>query len=225
MTNPDYRHYLLIIDRSGSMSGLKDEATEGVRQFIKEQAGLPGKATLSLYQFDQTFDQIHDFIPLDQATSYELIPRGLTALLDAIGYAVTDVGRELADMPEYMRPGKVMVVIVTDGEENSSQNWTLDRVRNLLTQQQDVYKWAITYLGANVDAFREAEKMGLSTNSAMGYRASSAGTQSAYGAASAAATRFSTGKTDFMEYTDTERTAAADQDTADDDSEPGKDGQ
>lgn len=215
MTNPDYRHYILIIDRSGSMRAIMEEAQEGIHQFLKDQAGLPGTATLSLYQFDNVFEQVHDFVPVDQGTSYELAPRGFTALLDAIGYAVTGEGQQLAAMQEHDRPGKVMLIIVTDGQENASQSWTLDRVRDLLTQQRDVYKWAVTYLAANVDAFAEAQKMGIMTTNTVGYRASSAGTQNAYAAASASATRFSTGQSSTMDYTDAERTAAADNDDND----------
>lgn len=210
MTDPDYRHYVLIIDRSGSMSSIREEAEYGIRHFVSEQQALPGKATLSLYQFDTVHDVVHDFAPLDQVPPYTLVPRNMTALLDACGSAIAGTGEKLAAMSEHERPGKVIVLITTDGKENASCEYALDRVREMITAQQAGYGWQFMYVGANQDAFAEAGAIGIPAAATMDYAASSAGTRSAYAGASAAAVRYSQGASADMSYTDDEREAAKD---------------
>lgn len=211
MTDQGYRHYVLIVDRSGSMSSIQDEAQNGVRHFVREQDALPGRATLSLYQFDNVHDTVHDFVPLSAAVSYELMPRNMTALLDAVGFAFTETGEKLAALPEDVRPGKVIVLITTDGLENASHEYTLTQVRELVTRQQDQYGWQVSYVGANVDAFTEAGGMGIHGGSTLSYAATRSGTQSAYGAASASAGRFVSGQAMTVDYLEEERKAAADE--------------
>jgi hypothetical protein len=190
VTDPNYRHYILIVDRSGSMDIIKDDAQGGIRQFVKEQDKLPGKATISLYQFDTEHDHVHSFAPLSDAAQYELVPRGGTALLDACGFAVQHEGEKLNQLPEDERPGKVIVLITTDGRENSSREYSKAEVKKLITRQQDKYGWAFSYIGANQDSFTEAGAIGIPQMSTMDYASSSVGTQSAYGSASAAASRY-----------------------------------
>src|SRR6266436_1295970 len=96
MTDPGYRHYLLIVDRSCSMDSIKDEAQNGIRLFAREQAALPGRATMTLCQFDNEYEIVHDFASLKAVASYKLVPRATTALLDACGAAVTATGEKLA---------------------------------------------------------------------------------------------------------------------------------
>lgn len=208
MTNPDYRHYLLIVDRSGSMWGTANDATAGIRKFVYEQDALPGSATLSLYQFDTAHQTVHDFDRLREARDYTLVPRGGTALLDATGFAITEVGEKLASMAEEFRPGKVIVLIVTDGEENSSHEYSLARVKELITQQQETYGWQFSYIGANVDAFSNADSMGIPVANALNYTADSYGTRAAYAAASSSASKFSMNKSAGLTYTDEERDKA-----------------
>lgn len=209
MTNPRYRHYLLIADRSGSMVTIRDEAQNGIRHFVREQAALPGRATLTLCQFDHAHEIMHDFAPLEAAASYELVPRGRTALLDACGFAIAGDGERLAAMPEHERPGKVIVLITTDGRENFSREYRLQQVRDLIIRQQEVYGWQFSYVGANVDAFAEAGAMGIRVKSTLDYSATPGGTQNAYAAASAASARYASGVSDFLEYTGDERDRAA----------------
>jgi uncharacterized protein YegL len=213
MTNPDYRHYFLIIDHSGSMKKIKDDTEGGIRQFIQDQAALPGKGTISLYEFDTEHDCVFDFADIKTAPEYTLRPRGGTALLDAIGFAVTREGEKLAAMPEDERPGTVVLLIATDGDENSSREYTKPQVKALLTEQQEKYAWAVSYIGANVDAFSVAQGIGLAANSAMDYAANTAGTAGAYAAASAASLRLvkgrAAGQSISFAYTDEERAGAA----------------
>lgn len=209
MTDQDYRHYLWIIDRSGSMESIKDEAQDGIRHFLREHAALPGRATLTLCQFDSKYDVVHDFVPLSAANGYELVPRYMTALLDACGTAITQVGERLAALPEHARPGKVIVLIATDGKENFSREYNLEQVKDLMVRQQQDYGWQFSYVGANVDAFEEAKSMGLRTNSTLDYAATPAGTSNAYAAASAASARYVRGQSADISYTDEERAAAS----------------
>lgn len=207
MTDQDYRHYVLITDRSGSMLEIQAEAQNGIRFFLKEQAELPGKATLTLVQFDDRYEVVHDFAPLEAAASYELVPRNMTALLDACGNAVTSVGERLAAMPEDERPGRVIVLITTDGKENASREWTRRRVRELVEQQRD-YGWQFSYIGANVDAFEEAGALGIPKMSSMNFSYDSHGTQAAFGSASSAAIRYARGQSAGIAFTDEERKEA-----------------
>lgn len=209
MTDSGYRHYILIIDRSGSMHSVKDDAEGGIRDFISEQKALSGKATLSLYQFDTEHDTVYSLTPLAQVRKYTLSPRGGTALLDGVGFAVTSEGEKLAALPEGERPGKVIVVIATDGGENQSREYSKTQVRGLTTEQQSRYGWQFIYLGANQDAFAEAGGMGIASPGSLNYAASSVGTRSAYAAASAASIRYATGAAADTSFTDDERAAAA----------------
>lgn len=208
MTNPNYTHLVLIVDRSGSMHPTAQDATGGIRQFLEDQRVLP-EVTVSLYQFDVIHNTIHDFARLDAALAapYTLVPRGGTALLDAVGFAVTQVGERLAAMDEADRPGKVAVLIVTDGLENSSTEYTREQVKELLTRQQAEYGWGVTYIGANVDAFSEASAMGVT--SSLDYTSSAAGTRGAWRGASNAAVAFASGQTAGLEYSDKDRAEAA----------------
>lgn len=217
MTDPNYSHIIFIVDRSGSMWSTASDATGGIRQFIKDQTLLPGRKTLSLYQFNSQSEQVYCFQPLARAMTYELIPNGGTALYDTIMTAVTKEGEILAAMEEDLRPGKVVVIIVTDGEENSSVEHRGDEgrqhVKELLEQQQTAYSWQVTYIGANVDAFSNAAAMGIPVASAANYNASHTGTRFAFDMASRGTSRYLSGLEGSITYTETERSAAMQDDT------------
>jgi uncharacterized protein YegL len=202
MTDPAYTHYVVLIDRTGSMQKIKDDTEGGVNAFIEDQRKVEGKATLSLYQFDSWHDikdvskrnmsqfSVHietvaDFLLLDQVKPYHLVPRGNTPLHDAVGMVVTETGEKLARLPEDKRPGQVIMVIATDGGENDSREWTKGQVKSLITQQTEKYGWKFTYIGANQDAFREGGGMGIPAAAVMDYAASSAGTRNAWNSMSA----------------------------------------
>jgi uncharacterized protein YegL len=203
MTMKGYTHILMITDVSGSMWELKDDATGGIRNFLTEQDAEPGKTTLSFYEFSTFSRLIHDFAPLKDAFGYALNPTGGTALLDAVGNAVTEVGATLAAMPEDERPEFVVVMITTDGDENSSREWDKPAIKQLLTQQQETYNWAVTYQGANVDAFKEAGSLGIAANSTIAVAACGQGVASGYESASRMTKSFRGGG-DFS-YTQEER--------------------
>jgi uncharacterized protein YegL len=151
----------LVIDRSGSMQSIKRKAEKGINGFIDDQKKQPGEANLSLIQFDTEFDFLHKGTPINQVGNYQLEPRGGTALLDAVGQSILNTGERLSSIPEANRPGLVIFVIMTDGEENSSTQFSRAQIRQMVEHQQTVYNWQFTYLGANQDAFGEAAKLGI----------------------------------------------------------------
>lgn len=184
MTDPTYTHVLLIVDRSGSMASIRPDMEGGINQFIKDQAAGPGRATVSLRQFDTAHDEVFSFAPAATAPEYSLVPRGSTALLDAVGAGIAKTGEDLAAMPEDERPGLVVVLIATDGCENASCEYNRAAVRASIERQESDYGWKFTYLGANQDSFAEAGSIGIPAAAVMDYSADSAGTKGAFASAS-----------------------------------------
>ena len=158
---PDLTDITLVIDRSGSMEEIRTRAEGGVNAFIRDLAQQPGEAVLTLVQFDDEYEFVHRGVPIKEVPPYALVPRSGTALLDAVGRAINETGERLARMPEADRPGLVIFVIVTDGEENSSQEFSKARVKVMIQRQQTEYNWHFTFLGADQDAFAEAGELGI----------------------------------------------------------------
>jgi hypothetical protein len=151
----------LVVDRSGSMQQIRGDAEGGVNAFIEEQAKEPGKALLTLVQFDTEYEFVRKGMPLLDVPKYDLVPRGATALLDAVGRAINETGERLAGMDEADRPGLVIFVVMTDGHENSSVEFTRTQIKKMIEHQQDEYSWHFTFLAANQDAFDEGGEIGL----------------------------------------------------------------
>jgi hypothetical protein len=214
----------LVLDRSGSMASIDEATVAGVNKFIEEQKRVPGTATLKLVQFDDVYEEVFDSpiaeapeltlskTPREGQKTYE--PRGSTALLDAIGRTVTELGAALAALPEDERPSKVIVVIMTDGLENASQVFSKDKVSAMITEQRDIYKWDFVYLGANQDAIATAAMMGIDAASSITYKPNRAATANAVNAMSAAVRR-SRMSGEKVSYTPGERKASLFEDNND----------
>ena len=157
----DLTDITLVVDRSGSMGQVRNDAEGGVNTFISQQAMEPGEALLTLVQFDTEYEFLHTGVPIQNVPKYQLVPRGMTALLDAVGRAINETGERLAKMSEADRPGLVVFVVMTDGEENSSKEFNKSQIKEMIKRQQDDYNWHFTFLGANQDAFAEAGGMGI----------------------------------------------------------------
>lgn len=157
----DLTDITLVVDRSGSMAQVREDAEGGVNAFIKQQAEEPGEAWLTLVQFDTDYQFLHNGVPIGDVPAYQLHPRGMTALLDAVGRAINETGERLAAMNEPDRPGLVVFVVMTDGLENSSKEFSKAQIKQMIEQQQHDYNWHFTFLGANQDAFAEAGGMGM----------------------------------------------------------------
>jgi len=172
-----------IIDRSGSMARIKDDAIGGFNAFIQGQREVPGDAIVTYVQFDHDYEVVFAAKPLQQVGPIDgkiYVPRGQTALLDAIGRTISEVGARLSTMAETDRPGKVIVVILTDGHENFSREMTLSRVREMIQHQQDKYGWKFVFLGAEPSVFSDAAAMGIDLRGVSQFDKTSGGIQNAY---------------------------------------------
>jgi len=162
MTKKDYTHLTLVVDRSGSMEGMKEEAEGGIKTLLAEQFALPGKLTVTLVEFDDHIDTVARLAK--KTMDYSLVPRGMTALLDAVGSEIVKTGNDLASMKQEARPEKVLFIIVTDGEENQSKEYTFEKVKELITHQKDAYQWSFQFLGAGESAW-QGQALGTSMTS------------------------------------------------------------
>lgn len=168
MTDNNYTAMLIVLDRSGSMSAIRDDMVGGLEQLIATQAAQPGMLTIDVFTFDTEIENTHHLAD-PRSVKIELDPRGGTALYDAIGVSFNDFGKALADLPEHARPGTVLVSVVTDGEENSSREYTANTVKAMIARQKEAFDWDISFLGANQDAILEAQKIGIDKADALTY--------------------------------------------------------
>jgi hypothetical protein len=175
----------IILDRSGSMSSVRESTISGFNEFIRSQRALPGDVSVKLVQFDDQYEIAFDkpLAEVPELTQDLFVPRGMTALFDAQGRTIIALGEELAALPESERPSKVIVMTLTDGLENASKEFTVDKIAALIKHQTDVYKWDFIFLGANQDAIQTAATMAIPMASALTYRSSKAGTASVFAAA------------------------------------------
>lgn len=150
------------------MGSIKDDMETGLNQIFKDQAAIDGKCLVDYVQFDDQYELVFEDTPVADAKAV-LAPRGMTALLDAVGKSVTALGEKLAKLPEGKRPGLVQVVVVTDGYENASRDWTADAVKQLIAQQTNDYNWDFVFLGASLDSVRQAQTFGFDAGKSMAY--------------------------------------------------------
>ena len=169
MTDTNLTHLYFLLDRSGSMVSLREDTIGGFDTFIAEQRTAPGRCRVTLAQFDNEYDEVYADRDIATVPSLVLVPRGSTALLDALGRLVVTAGERLAALPEQDRPGSVVVGVMTDGYENASRDWTHDRIKALIEQQSHEYGWQFLYLGADQDAIEEGAKMGFAAGKSMTY--------------------------------------------------------
>jgi hypothetical protein len=172
-----------ILDRSGSMESMTHAAISGFNEFLKAQQatrddqGNPLPATFTLILFDHEYLPIHSRAPIQTAEPLTLEtyqPRGSTALLDAIGRTIDFIGAELAATPEPERPSKVIIAILTDGQENASEHFSMADINQRITHQTEKYQWEFLFLGANQDAIASAARMGIQSHNAATFAANDA---------------------------------------------------
>ncbi|MGJ8653050.1 MAG: vWA domain-containing protein [Opitutaceae bacterium] len=168
----DLTEIAFILDRSGSMSSMAQEAIGGFNAFIEKQKEEPGEANISLILFD------HEYLPTCTATPVDdmpllsdtdYVPRGMTALLDAMGRTIDDLGKRLADLPESERPEDVIVVTLTDGLENSSNDYTHSKVAEMIKHQREKYNWEFLFLGADLASTEQAEMLNIPRSHSVQY--------------------------------------------------------
>jgi uncharacterized protein YegL len=175
MTNQDYTHIIIVLDRSGSMESIRYETEQALNDFVNEQKALPGKATLSYVTFSSRVTPYFSLVGLNEVDTLHLVPQGLTALHDGMGATIVSEGEALSRLPEDERPGKVVFLTITDGFENASAEYTADSVKALIERQRNDYGWEFIFLGANQDAVLTAQKFGISKDASLTYAATAQG--------------------------------------------------
>ena len=173
-TSSNWTEIAFILDRSGSMQSIAETAVTGFNELLtkqqEEHEQTPVRMSLVLFntEYEVPFASIvaPELPRLDMKT---YAPDGGTALLDAIGRTIDETGARLAAMPEAERPGKVIIAILTDGEENSSRTFSWSQISDKIRHQTEVYKWEFLFLGANQDAIATAAKMSINRNSSTNF--------------------------------------------------------
>ena len=174
---------VFILDRSGSMAGLEKDTIGGFNAMIEKQKGQEGDVVISTVLFDNECQVIHDRVDIrdiQPLTEEDYWVRGCTALLDAVGGGIHHIG----NVHKYARaedvPEKTLFVITTDGMENASRHYCYDKVKRMISRQTERYGWEFIFLGANIDAAKEAARFGIKADNAANYHADSEGTAVVY---------------------------------------------
>lgn len=236
--NPNLTDLNILVDRSSSMGSLVSAVRSGIKELIQEQKKQDGSCNLTVAQFDRHMpivapnlfkDGLQQNIPTDENTIVDFLcegvpldvvdagvmdgyePRGSTPLLQAMKEFIDRIGARLRGLPENERPGRVVVVIQTDGEENSSFGVSFSQLKELVTQQEQQYKWQFVFLGANIDAFGAGASLGINMNSTLQYAANDAGVTKAYGSVSRSLTSYRAGHTNTVAFNGTDQESQDDE--------------
>lgn len=158
----------MILDRSTSMHTIKSDIIGGYNAFLETQRNETiGKCDMSLYQFDTVYESVYEDLNIADVpdlTDKTFVPRGNTALYDAIGKTIDNVGVKLSNLTEENRPEKVLFLIITDGEENSSREFTQQTINERIKHQTEKYNWNFAYIGSNQDAWKTGASIGIANN-------------------------------------------------------------
>jgi len=167
---------IMITDRSGSMSSIKRDAEGGFNNFIEEQKKVGGEVRVTSVIFDSQVETQYEKLDLQAVPQFTLMPRGSTALQDAIGQTLNVQGKRIHDENW---ADLVIVTILTDGEENASREYSAQQIKEMITHAEQ-HNWKFIFLAANQDAFQAGAAYGISANTTRGFAANAAGTKSAY---------------------------------------------
>ncbi|MDQ2085168.1 VWA domain-containing protein [Herbivorax sp. ANBcel31] len=180
--NKNLTEIIFLLDRSGSMAGLESETISGFNNFIENQNRVKAKTIITTVLFDNMYEILLNGVLSSDAkiSNKDYYVRGSTALLDAVGKTIVDVGVRLSKTKESERPGKVVFVITTDGLENASKEYTYEKVKDLISHQSVKYGWEFIFLGANIDSAKEAESIGIDKNKSYNYDTTEEGTKRMY---------------------------------------------
>lgn len=180
--NKNLTEIIFLLDRSGSMGGLETDTIGGFNSFIQKQKELEGETIVTTILFDDRYEILWNGVNADKLklTENEYFVRGGTALLDAVGKTILNVENRLSKTNEEERPGKVIFVITTDGLENASREFNYKKVQELVKHQQEKYSWEFIFLGANIDAAKEANSIGIRKENAFEFESSKRGVQKMY---------------------------------------------
>lgn len=174
---------VFLIDESGSMGSLTNDTIGGFNSLLNKQKLETGYANVTTILFNNLSKVVHnslDIREVKEMTTRDYRPSGGTALLDAFGLAIEKMVAKIVKTPETDRASKVIFVVITDGEENSSHKYKKETIKLLVEMLTGLVNWQFMFLGANVDAFSEAYSLGISSTNVSAYTASTIGTKSAY---------------------------------------------
>lgn len=181
--NTNLIELVCILDRSGSMSTMINDAIGGVNSLLQSQRESDKKVNATIVLFDTEYDVIYDGVDvkeIPEITNEVYYPRGGTALNDAVGKAVNTVGARLANTPEDERPHKVIVAITTDGQENMSREFSTNKIKEMIEHQRGKYSWEFIFLGVDEAAFAQAQGYGIRLDNTLSYCKSGAGVRQMY---------------------------------------------
>ena len=187
--NKNLTEIVYILDRSGSMSGLEADTIGGFNSMMEKQKKTGEKALVSTVLFDDECEVLHDRVPIEKIEKMndkQYYVRGCTALLDAVGGAIHHIGNIHKYAREEDVPGKTIFVITTDGMENASRKYSREKIQKMVKKQQKKYGWEFIFIGANIDAYEEAQKYGIRRDRAVNYVCDSVGTANVYAGVSMA---------------------------------------
>ena len=171
---------VFILDKSGSMGGLERDTIGGYNSMLEKQKAVPGECLITTVLFDNDYELLHDKIDIravSPITEKEYSVGGSTALLDAIGMTIHKIDNAQRHTADDYRAEKVMFVIITDGEENSSREYSAEKVKAQIQRQKEKYGWEFIFLGANIDAVETAGRFGIAPDRAQNYHADSQGVE------------------------------------------------
>jgi len=158
--NQNKTQLVLIVDRSGSMESIKTDAQGGINTLIEKQKQESGECHLTIVDFDGIIETVYDG-DIKDCKGYTLVPRGSTALFDAVGKTINEVGFKLASLYEKDRPGLVAVFVVTDGQENASREFTSETVKTMIEHQSTKYNWQFDFMCADKASVFMAKSLGF----------------------------------------------------------------
>jgi hypothetical protein len=191
----NYTHITVILDRSGSMEGIRDDVIGGFNAFLAEQQAAEGMATMTLVQFDtqNPYEVIANFQLLgtiSPLTRELYVPRASTPLLDAVGRGINDLDANLNKMAAAERPEKVIFLIITDGQENSSHEFNRAQITQMISTHEEKDKWQFVFISADLAAMQDAASYGMRADNMMAFDKTSAGTANAFQSVSKSSRRY-----------------------------------
>lgn len=179
-------HIRFVMDRSGSMESIRNDTIGGFNTFLKEQKELDAPGTITYSHFDNVYDVVHKNVPIKKMPELDretFQPRGSTSLLDAIGRSITETDQAI-ESGDIGKGTQIFFVIITDGQENTSREYTRDRIFDMITEKTKA-GWEFVYLGANQDAIATATDYGMSVGNTLNYKADMEGVTAMYANVSA----------------------------------------
>ncbi|MCL1913372.1 MAG: VWA domain-containing protein [Eubacteriaceae bacterium] len=184
---------VFILDKSGSMAGLEKDTIGGYNSVLTKQKEVDGECRITTVLFDDKYELLHDRIDIAAVkliSGKEYYVGGSTALLDAIGMTINKISKIQQITADGHKASKVLFVIITDGEENSSKEYSPDKIKAMVEEHREKHGWEFLFLGANIDAIKTAGRFGIAADRAQNYNADSTGSQVVYASLAKATAEF-----------------------------------